>query len=285
MAALGTSLAELRAYVTQESLGQRPAAGVVMLSVKHSNFKSTQFPELRFWVSDTIAEVKQRLYSTTGTLASHMQLSLFGPDGSTLIANVPSNADQMTLGSFSPPQRGVIFVQDTDPFSKSKNGWLENTTLVEKYTISDEAYSKRDGTYRKFKEERLQEDPTWTLKREMAERRGAVKTESSESAQGDGSVSVQIGDRCQVFPGDRRGTVRFVGHVAELPGGGVWVGVEYSEPVGKNDGTIDGRRVFACKGAKFGGFVRPANVSLAQGRNVEDDDLDELLSNSSEDEI
>lgn len=46
------------------------------------------------------------------------------------------------------------------------------------------------------------------------------------------------GARCEV-PNegglDRRGTVRYVGR-AEIGKGGVWVGVELDEPVGKGDG-------------------------------------------------
>ena len=34
---------------------------------------------------------------------------------------------------------------DLDPSSFTSNGWLEDTSLVEKYTIADEEYNKREG--------------------------------------------------------------------------------------------------------------------------------------------
>jgi tubulin-specific chaperone B len=43
---------------------------------------------------------------------------------------------------------------------------------VEKYVMTDDEYNARDNTYRKFKEQKLKEDPTWTLKKEMAKARG-----------------------------------------------------------------------------------------------------------------
>jgi tubulin-specific chaperone B len=52
--------------------------------------------------------------------------------------------------------------------------------------------------------------------------------------------SYPIGSRCEVDVGDtglkKRGVVRFAG-LTKFGGGGVWVGVEYDEPLGKNDGT------------------------------------------------
>lgn len=48
------------------------------------------------------------------------------------------------------------------------------------------------------------------------------------------SVS-QVGDRCEVEPGAKRGSVKFVGR-AEALGRGFWVGVQYDEPLGKHDG-------------------------------------------------
>ena len=53
----------------------------------------------------------------------------------------------------------------------------------------------------------------------------------------------------------RRGEVMYVGRVSELPSG-VWIGVRYDAPVGKNDGSVKGVSYFECLD-KYGGFVRP----------------------------
>lgn len=36
---------------------------------------------------------------------------------------------------------------DLDPSSVTSGGWLEDTSLVQKYSISEEAYEKRDGSF------------------------------------------------------------------------------------------------------------------------------------------
>lgn len=46
---------------------------------------------------------------------------------------------------------------------------------------------------------------------------------------------IQVGDRCQVDPGEKRGVVKFVGRAEDL-GPGFWVGIQYDEPLGKHDG-------------------------------------------------
>ena len=52
---------------------------------------------------------------------------------------------------------------------------------------------------------------------------------------------IPVGARCQVESTEedlhKRGTVRFVGPTKFGSGEGVWVGVEYDEPIGKNDGS------------------------------------------------
>lgn len=47
--------------------------------------------------------------------------------------------------------RCIIHVIDTDVSSKSASGWLEDTSKVQKYVMSDEDYAKRENTYKQFK--------------------------------------------------------------------------------------------------------------------------------------
>ena len=41
----------------------------------------------------------------------------------------------------------------------------------------------------------------------------------------------------------------------------MWIGIQYDEPFGKNDGSVEGKRYFQCQ-PKYGGFVRVANVTV-----------------------
>ena len=60
------------------------------------------------------------------------------------------------------------------------------------------------------------------------------------------------------YVGGRRAEVMFVGKIPEMPAG-YWIGVEYDEPVGKNDGSVKGRRCFECA-LDYGGFLRPDKI-------------------------
>ncbi|KAA0062753.1 tubulin-folding cofactor B isoform X1 [Cucumis melo var. makuwa] len=72
--------------------------------------------------------------------------------------------------------------------------------------------------------------------------------------------SMRVGDRCQVEPGEKRGVVKFVGR-AESLAPGFWVGVQYDEPLGKNDGTVKGIHYFDCS-PLHGAMVRPDKVKV-----------------------
>lgn len=73
-------------------------------------------------------------------------------------------------------------------------------------------------------------------------------------------VGTQIGDRVSVR--NLTGTVRFIGETEFASG--VWIGVELDDPVGKNDGSVQGVRYFELaddkKGAMFGIFSKYEEV-------------------------
>ena len=61
-------------------------------------------------------------------------------------------------------RRDAITVIDTDPMSVSANRWLEDLSKVEKYVMSDEAYEKREGTYRQWARKKRRRRPDVDVK-------------------------------------------------------------------------------------------------------------------------
>ncbi|KAG5450353.1 CAP-GLY domain-containing linker protein 1 [Clonorchis sinensis] len=73
----------------------------------------------------------------------------------------------------------------------------------------------------------------------------------------------QLGDRVQIS-GGRVGVLRFLGPTEFAAG--EWAGIELDEPLGKNDGSVGGKRYFACK-PNFGLFAA-ANKLMPAGSQV-----------------
>ncbi|XP_015069503.1 tubulin-folding cofactor B isoform X1 [Solanum pennellii] len=217
----------------------------VLLRVTHSNMKSFS-PEIRFSLQMSVEAVKDKLWKKCGTSVNSMSLELYDETGAKI--SVLSD-NTRPLGFYSPLDGYRLHVIDLDPASVTSGGWLEDTSLVEKYTISEEAYEKLGGTFRKFKE-------TLPLKQPP----GQESKISDNKYREDLCANIKIGDRCEVEPGERRGTVKFVGQ-AETLAPGFWVGVQFDEPVGKHDGMVKGKRYFDCP-SLHGAMVRPDKVKI-----------------------
>lgn len=97
---------------------------------------------------------------------------------------------------------------------------------------------------------------------------------------------IKAGLRCRVGGEDeKRGEVMYCGEVEAIAakdegGRGVWCGIKLDEPVGKNDGSLEGKRYWEQDGhAKFGIFVRPERVEVGEFpvlNDLMDEDLDEI---------
>ncbi|CAF2613624.1 unnamed protein product [Rotaria sp. Silwood2] len=74
-----------------------------------------------------------------------------------------------------------------------------------------------------------------------------------------------VGDRV-VVSGSKHGTLKYLGkiHVAE----GIWCGIQLDEPMGKNDGSVSGKRYFTCQ-QRYGLFSPMARVEKATNDMVQ----------------
>ncbi|RCN44422.1 putative flagellar protein FliS, partial [Ancylostoma caninum] len=68
-----------------------------------------------------------------------------------------------------------------------------------------------------------------------------------------------IGERV-VVSGGKQGVVRFIGETEFAQG--VWAGIELEQPLGKNDGSVQGKRYFTCK-SPYGVFVPASKTQKA----------------------
>lgn len=216
----------------------------VLLRVTHSNLKSFN-ADVRFSLQMSVEAVKEKLWKKCGTSVNSMSLELYDDNGAK-IAELSDNS--RPFGFYSPLDGFQLHIVDLDPSSVTSGGWLEDTSLVEKYKISDEAYEKRDGTFKKFKEKLAHQKPS------------CASTKVADNYMEDLCANIKVGDRCQVEPGEKRGVVKYVGQAENL-GPGFWVGVQYDEPLGKHDGLVKGTRYFNCP-PNHGGMVRPDKVQV-----------------------
>ncbi|KAL3715697.1 hypothetical protein ACJRO7_007437 [Eucalyptus globulus] len=216
----------------------------VLLRLSHSNLK-TFSSEIRLSLQTTVESVKEKLWRKCGTSVDSMCLELYDDAGSKVSSLDDSSRP---LGFYSPLDGYRLHIIDLDPSSVTSGGWLEDTSLVEKYKISDEAYDKLDGTFKKFKEKITSQNPS------------AFEPKITDNYMEDLCTNVKVGDRCEVEPGAKRGVIKFVGK-AESLAPGFWIGVQYDEPLGKHDGMVKGTRYFECP-PLHGAMVRPDKVKV-----------------------
>lgn len=232
----------------------------VFISSSLNSFRS----EKRYSRSLTIAEFKCKLELVVGSPASCMELELYGADEKFCCK---LDQEDALLGSYPVDNGCRIHVID---HSGARLGEYEDVSKVEKYRISQEAYDQRQDSVRSF----LKRSKLGRYNEEEQAQRGAETTQRLREEQ-EQATAIPVGSRCEVqVPGQppRRGTVMYVGLTDFKPGH--WIGVRYDEPLGKNDGSVNGKHYFKCP-AKYGAFVKPSVVTVGDFPE-EDYGLDEM---------
>lgn len=159
----------------------------------------------------------------TGGCADTMQLQLFM--GEKLVTHM-NYGDDAILEAYQIQDNMRIHVVDS-----FQNLLLSENTNVEKFELTEKQYDQKRNTVRDYlKQNKLGKFNAEEMK-ELEERKKQEELEQTEKAK-----LINIGDRCMVTAkGPRRlGTVRYVGPFKLKPG--IFIGVEFDEPLGIHDG-------------------------------------------------
>lgn len=204
--------------------------------------------ERRLDLHTTVAQLKGKLELITGIPVQNQSIALHGSEADSEPLRSLDD-DSKPLGYYGVSDWQVLKVTDTNP-ATSIVGQLGDISQVEKFELSEEAYAQRQDTVLAYKQ------------RHKIGRFADKDSEEPETPVP--QVDIPIGARCEVESSEegfhKRGTVRFVGPT-KFAKTGIWVGVEYDEPIGKNDGSVQGERYFTCP-PSHGVFVRPDRVKV-----------------------
>ncbi|POY71813.1 hypothetical protein BMF94_5174 [Rhodotorula taiwanensis] len=162
--------------------------------------------------------------------------------------------DSKTLADYGAQEYMTIRVESSDPHARGLAGQFTDDSQVEKFELTPEEYAARGDTVL-----------AWKMRNQIGRFAPPAPATSDPGLAPTLPADLVPGARCQVALSDelsRRGTVRFVGPTEfGAKDGSVWVGVEWDEPVGKNDGAVEGQRYFQT-GPQRASFVRPDKVTV-----------------------
>ncbi|XP_072932931.1 tubulin-folding cofactor B-like [Epargyreus clarus] len=206
--------------------------------------------ERRFKKNISVLEFKTKLELVTGGSANTMKLKVYDTKNN-FVCDIDN--DEALLGSY-PIDEGMR-IHVIDKFTLIQD--FVSSDSAERFKLSEEEYEKKGDTLRSF----LQRNKLGKYnEEEMNKLKEQQQKELEEEAMQ--AEAVLVGARCEVrVPGQgaRRATVRYNG---PLDGArGLWIGVQYDEPRGKNDGEVNGKRYFTCP-PKYGGFVKPVYITV-----------------------
>ena len=205
-----------------------------------------QGSEKRFNNSTLIGELKGKLELITGMLSSTMDLGLYSKNNTYICGLIDDN---QPLSAYNVDEGMILEVSSSDPKSKVFDMSDPN---FQRFELDEDDYDKRPGTVREFlKKNKLGAFSGQAVPPKVGEDDGKEEAEK-----------LSVNSRCLVtIPNQpaRKGAIMYIGTTDFKLG--YWVGIRYDEPVGKNNGSVNGKKYFECP-EKYGGFVKPKNVEM-----------------------
>ncbi|SCV02904.1 LAME_0H06150g1_1 [Lachancea meyersii CBS 8951] len=225
----------------------------------------------------------EKLSQLSGVLPSDMELEFKFRNGTSKTVTNPSEKDGLFVQDLGQePFQIQIKDLNADSLANQLAQDFVRTENEEKssplFTLSEEDYKNRMDSVLQWKKDQGlgSYDPEYRAKLEQELQR-----------QQDWAQRLTLNERCSVTTHngnyERRGWLRFIGQIpAVSKEPKLWCGVEFDEPFGKNDGTVDGHVMFGPVKPQYGGFVTPTTVRTSSeyqpldlGLESDDDD-DEL---------
>jgi len=193
-----------------------------------------------------VKDLKMRLELLLGIRSDYMLIDLFVNE----VKDKLLNDDNLQIGQVMPGDG--LSNQLRIHVSERKDKVKIDEEEVEKFTLSEEKYSLRDNSARRY----MMENKLGPY----AEKKNLPLSDIHNST----SLikAMNIGDKVEVESKEgtlRKGVIRFIGDTQFKSG--LWIGVEFDDSVGKNDGSVDGVRYFECS-TNCGVFVRPNKVKV-----------------------
>lgn len=213
----------------------------------------------------TLQHLKQRLEPVTGIPPQRQLLTLFLPQHTRAEQGLPMQQDDQLVSDWPLEPHARVHIVDS---AVERNGYeAEEADGTERVEMPLEEYEKRTDSVLAWKKRNL-------LGRFDPAREDRSSPDNVIESQ---DVGITTGQRCRI--GDRRGRVEYVGTVEGIAPG-TWIGVNYDEPVGKNDGSFADKRYFSAR-PRHGGFVRPPRVEVGDfpellEQDLQDSDLEEM---------
>ncbi|ODV62765.1 Alf1p, partial [Ascoidea rubescens DSM 1968] len=216
--------------------------------------------ERRISLNYSLGYLKKRLELITGVPPANQQLLLYATSLTTDPIIIDDKGDDTLLSTFPdliPFAR--LHVNDTRPDSelnelaKRQNSCNDknednsnNNNNNEFFKLNEEDYSKKENTVR-----------SWKLKNKLGRFNEGYSANKQKEIDETNllSLNYKIDDRCKVIKDNRIGTIKYIGKIKEIDNDFIWVGIEFDEPVGKNNGSIKNYHYFNCK-KNYGGFLK-----------------------------